>query len=185
MEWSQVTAVYCHVTGRAQTWPYKDEEEDVWMPAKGHTTVKDTLCNWVKWKRILGELKENCKALNSQPVKASEISWAYSPRIPSSVISKCQRCAWGLPFSWNSLFFETQIWVPGAEGSCIMLWLRKLDLSRDHNTVASYQPLLRVSLCKVPYIITRPDGCVLACVQTWKLGKCCQKQSNQTTVFLE
>lgn len=123
MEWSQVTAVFCHVPGRAQAWPYEDEEEDVWMPAKGHTTVKDTLCNWVKWKRILGELKENCKALNSQPVKTSEISWAYSPRIPSSVISRCQRCAWGLPFSWNSLFFETQIWVPGAEGSCIMLWL--------------------------------------------------------------
>lgn len=141
----------------AYPWPYEVEEEGMWMPAKGHATVKNTLCKWVKRKRNLGELKENCKALKSQPVEP-EISWAYSPRIPPSVISKCQRCAQGLPSSWNSLFFEIQIWVPGTEGSCIMLWLGKLDLSRDHNTVASYQPLLRASLWKVPCIITRPDG---------------------------
>lgn len=150
MEWSQVTAVYCCMPGRAWTWSYEDEEEGMWMPSKGHTTVKNTLWNWVKWKRNLGELKENRKALKSQPEKAPEISWTCSPRIPLSVISRCQKCAQRFPFSWNSLFFDIHIWVPGAEGRSLMLWLHKLDLSRDHNTVASCQPLLRAVSARYP-----------------------------------
>lgn len=108
--------------------------------AKSHTTVKNTLHIWVKYKRNFGKLKERCEALRHK-------RWRHLRSTESIALQpsrfKISGVAQGPLFSWNLGFFEIAVWVHGVEGTCSMLWLGQLDLDcRDDNITDSHQPLL-------------------------------------------